>query len=303
MIRITVTEPTDAGWQQWRQDCHAEIVLLLPAMKAWQNKWAAIPEPLDKDNQKLKNKEKPGIKGDLYKGRKKEFYFTDTITPPFYGKCAYCEADIYSNQHGDVEHYRPKGAVKDRQTGKPARIVIDGVEQDHPGYYWLAYEWTNLLPSCQLCNQSSSTRSADTIGKLDYFPLATAVRATQPGEETQEEPLLINPLATDPAAHLTLDRSGILAHRTEAGRVTIALLGLNERDLPGKRKKVYEDTKRLATDFVTEVLRDPANPRTQELLGQLLRSKAGAEPYTLAARLALAESLTPLLPLLQPLLA
>lgn len=28
-----------------------------------------------------------------------------------HGKCAFCEAKIDANQYGDVEHFRPKGAV------------------------------------------------------------------------------------------------------------------------------------------------------------------------------------------------
>ena len=51
----------------------------------------------------------------------------------FHFKCAYCESSI-ANQDWDVEHFRPKGRVAEREK--------------HTGYYWLAYEWTNLYPSC-----------------------------------------------------------------------------------------------------------------------------------------------------------
>src|SRR5207248_2896103 len=45
--------------------------------------------------------------------------------------------------YGDVEHFRPKGGYKQRETDELKR----------PGYYWLAYAWDNLFCSCQLCNQ------------------------------------------------------------------------------------------------------------------------------------------------------
>jgi hypothetical protein len=45
-------------------------------------------------------------------------------------------------------------------------------EFEHPGYYWLAYEWTNLLPSCYDCN---SFRRHGTMkagpGKNERFPV------------------------------------------------------------------------------------------------------------------------------------
>src|ERR1035441_2039073 len=88
----------------------------------------------------------------------------------FGGKCAYCESEFTSVAWGDVEHYRPKRSV---------------MGEKHPGYYWLAYDPRNLLPSCQKCNQGS--------GKRNYFPIA-GIRATCPNDDLSAElPLLLNP--------------------------------------------------------------------------------------------------------------
>ncbi len=57
----------------------------------------------------------------------------------YHGKCAYCER-YYKL---DVEHYRPKGAISD-EMGNSLRSN---------GYYWLGYEWSNLLPACISCNR------------------------------------------------------------------------------------------------------------------------------------------------------
>lgn len=70
-------------------------------------------------------------------------------------KCAYCEMHC----KGEIEHYRPKLGV----TGEPS----------HNGYYWLCYEWSNLVPSCRYCNTEG--------GKGNQFPIIdTAKRVNGP---------------------------------------------------------------------------------------------------------------------------
>ncbi len=57
-------------------------------------------------------------------------------------KCCYCERKYDEPRHLAVEHFRPKTAV--RQSNKH--------KEQYPGYYWLAYDWDNLLLSCHECN-------------------------------------------------------------------------------------------------------------------------------------------------------
>lgn len=68
----------------------------------------------------------------------------DHLAKTYLNKCAYCER----LEKADIEHYRPKKSVKD---------------EAHDGYYWLCYEWTNLLPSCVKCNRDGA--------KLTHFPI------------------------------------------------------------------------------------------------------------------------------------
>ena len=77
----------------------------------------------------------------------------------------------------DVEHYRPKGKVEEDDT--------------HAGYWWTAYEWTNLLYACKYCNQEH---------KKNYFPLLEGgQRARGPKDDLgQELPALLNPYEDDP---------------------------------------------------------------------------------------------------------
>ena len=81
------------------------------------------------------------------------------------GKCAFCEARVDHVAHGDVEHFRPKKGY--RQTASDSLGL--------PGYYWLAYEWSNLLFSCQICNQ----RHKGNLFPLQTPRIARGITATQ----------------------------------------------------------------------------------------------------------------------------
>lgn len=69
----------------------------------------------------------------------------DKLAISYKYKCAYCERLCKA----DIEHYRPKKGVEEEAT--------------HLGYYWLCYEWSNLIPSCITCNREG--------GKHNKFPV------------------------------------------------------------------------------------------------------------------------------------
>jgi uncharacterized protein (TIGR02646 family) len=136
----------------------------------------------------------------------------ERLSMMFAGKCAYCEVFYSSSAPVDIEHYRPKGSV-------------EGAPPTHRGYWWLASDWENLLPSCIDCNRrrkqtvyevstslhtlmNSPTRaptsSQVSSGKKDAFPIDGPL-ATDPlnrAELDAELPLLLNPTVDDPDAHL-----------------------------------------------------------------------------------------------------
>lgn len=82
----------------------------------------------------------------------------------FHGKCAYCETRYAHQAPVDIEHYRPKGAVED--------------DKDHPGYWWLAARWENLVPSCIDCNRRRTQTVA--VGLATFADFAAALRAQPP---------------------------------------------------------------------------------------------------------------------------
>src|SRR5262249_13066737 len=156
---------------------------------------------------------------------------------------AYCEVQLTGNQPGDVEHYRPKNDLVD-ENGRSIQHPKTG--EEHPGYYWLAYDRQNLLPSCIECNRPSTSRTGQRLGKRTQFPIA-GTRAFGPLDDIAKEmPLLLNPLSDDPEQHLIYDETtGIVSGTTPEGRETVRLLALNRDGLLSARKQVASEIKGL----------------------------------------------------------
>jgi uncharacterized protein (TIGR02646 family) len=141
----------------------------------------------------------------------------------FGGLCAYCEAPYGVTNDGHIEHYRPKGGVDldDQRRNQP------------PGYYWLASTWENLLPACGHCNVRKRHTYPDGTrrfsGKGTAFPLREGTpRATGPGQEEDEQPMLLHPYDDEPDLHLQfVDELACPRNGDERGKETIELLGLN----------------------------------------------------------------------------
>jgi hypothetical protein len=159
----------------------------------------------------------------------------------FHGKCAYCEGRVRPQSWGAAEHWRPKGGVTVRdEVGKLQKVERDG--QRHPGYYWLAYDWRNLVPVCETCNSGK--------GKGTQFPV-NRQHAFSPGEGATteelnecEQPLLLHPFdggTRDPRNHLYFDEFGIPHPRngSEYGAASIEVFGLDREDLVDDRRRRY----------------------------------------------------------------
>jgi uncharacterized protein (TIGR02646 family) len=131
------------------------------------------------------------------------------------GKCCYCERWRDPKREPDIEHFRPKAGVFGSKR--------------HPGYWWLAYEWSNLFFSCKACNEQY---------KKTNFPLRRggkrATRAT--ADLSKEKPILPDLVAEDPDPligyewNYELEEAWPIPRNPERGPQIIALLGL-ERDL------------------------------------------------------------------------
>jgi len=179
-----------------------------------------------------------------------------------YNKCAYCER--YRNgDFGDVEHFRPKNGYQ-----QSSKTPIN-----KPGYYWLAYDWDNMLLSCSECNR---------VFKKNLFPLRDErKRGVSCRNIEDEEPLLINPVSDNPAQYICFEAHVIKAitiNETESikGKMTIDVFKLNDREdlVESRRRKWNEYQDRIKTISVIRlvlnigIMDDHANELREVLLLQ-----------------------------------
>jgi len=135
-----------------------------------------------------------------------------------HGKCCFCERKI--GGEGDVEHFRPKATF----------CQGEGLPVERPGYYWLAYEWDNLLLACPICNQRF---------KKSLFPLLDPAKRARNhhGDVSQERALFLHPAEEDPARFIGFRQEVACAKRgSRRAKATINALGLNRENLSEERR-------------------------------------------------------------------
>ncbi|MCY4428507.1 MAG: hypothetical protein OXC05_15960 [Halieaceae bacterium] len=178
------------------------------------------------------------IDADFYNSGEKKFDFKSNIyghesvknrlREAHHGKCCFCEGVFEANAAGDVEHYRPKHYS---QQGH-------GMPKIYPGYYWLAYDWDNLFYSCQDCNRSH---------KRNYFPLRDPEARVRNhlGDLAAEAPLILCPGGPEnPRDHIHF-RQEIALGKSNAGKSTIEIVGLNRLSLTEERLELLKPLRAL----------------------------------------------------------
>ncbi|NMO18387.1 hypothetical protein HPC49_25015 [Pyxidicoccus fallax] len=179
-----------------------------------------------------------------------------------FGKCVYCETQILTISHGDVEHFRPKSEY------------TSGVQDDSGlGYFWLAYDWANLFLACQTCNETY---------KGTYFELMPGVDGLAPPSgrmavdtdvfSSTERAVLINPELENPRYFIQFDPgTGVLSAREtptffmDSARVgkMVTALGLNRPSLIAARQRYAVFLRSL---FIQAIADLPTNAKHRELL-------------------------------------
>ena len=167
----------------------------------------------------------------------------EALAMMFHRKCAYCETYM-SSESGEIENFRPKAGA----------VGTDGsFSPDH--YWWLTFEWDNLLIACGQCNRSKANR----------FPVKNprAAPGTRGKKLRTEEPLLLDPCDEEvyPEHLLVFDALGTVASNDERGRVTIECLKLNRPSLVEARRKALNETLdlfQLTTSLKTKGFRPSA---------------------------------------------
>lgn len=208
-------------------------------------------------------------------------------------KCAYCESKIAAVRAEEVEHYRPKGGIDN--------------EPLHPGYWWLAHDWDNLLPTCRGCNHRlrgfvvtpdmtteeieklRGKMSTFTVGKGNQFGIAGARVPCPPAPGTDgvaalalEQPLLIDPCRTDPELELAwAERHGLStvdgAVRPDgsvspSGTYTAMCCALNRLELVDERTEVLDELRVQRTYIIEDI--EAAENDPDKLAQALARAQA-----------------------------
>jgi uncharacterized protein (TIGR02646 family) len=198
----------------------------------------------------------------------------DALRIAQHSKCAFCESLFTHIEYGDIEHFRPKGGYQQKRGGP----------MKYPGYYWLAYEWSNLFYSCQLCNQRF---------KDNLFPLRDDRSRARPHKRdiSKEKPLLIDPAAQDPAVYIEFRGEYAFAvKQCREGVTTIDVLGLNREELAEVRRKRLQDLQILlvARDALREIVATNPTPerltQLQECENELQMRQADTAEYSAMAR-------------------
>ncbi len=191
----------------------------------------------------------------------------------FHNKCAYCESNL-DHQFGEAEHFRPKGGVNFRAKGSKQFTTATGLDYagnvvNHPGYFWLAYHWRNLLPSCKACNSGPGKKNQFPVARRHVFlralndrQVARRLEPPRPCKKAAgfffldpvtldrlEKPRLLNPFIDDPGLHLTFGMYGIEVPKSPKGEASVDVFNLKD---DGLRRLRHEAQIKASTLLLTK---------------------------------------------------
>jgi len=172
----------------------------------------------------------------------------DALRPIYNNKCAYCETSVSAGADLRIDHFRPKLKV----------VSVN----NHNGYYWLTYEWSNLLLACEACNGKKSNRfpvhneanrifqpqlEANGYCTIDYQQTYSHVYNT-------ESAILLNPEVDVVENHFIFRPSGEIEGLSSRGKETVAVLQLNRKNLILARKKVVDKFRNRIRNCVADFI-------------------------------------------------
>lgn len=181
----------------------------------------------------------------------------------FHKKCAYCESIMLHVSPADIDHFRPKSRAR-RKKFKPKYI----------GYFWLAAEWSNLLPSCIICNRPNTLEVSGSpgsilVGKHDNFPVDDEYERCirpDPIQFAAEEKvrLLLNPCIDNGNEYFIYDDSigteGVILPRPNLrgikkrkAQMSIETYGLHRVDLVLQRAALQSRINKVVTDIQSNI--------------------------------------------------
>ncbi len=231
-------------------------------------------------NETTENCDKFDADPELYRDGTKTFDFKSSIygaksvknklIAAQHGKCCFCESRITHVSYGDVEHIRPKGGY--------SQDTDDHLHR--PGSYWLAYDWSNLFLSCQLCNQRF---------KKNLFPLENKDKRARSHHDDidRERPSFLHPSNDDAEQHVGFrDELPFAIDGDSRGKITIEWLRLDRDELNEMRRDTLEKLKLLALIARLDIPESPDATTEIEAMQRDAAQYAGmARAYARAAGL------------------
>lgn len=191
----------------------------------------------------------------------------------FRGRCGYCESPTTHVTYGDADHFRPKNRVTVKVNGRVQDASCKGSRR-HPGYYWLAYDWENLVPACERCNRAN--------GKMNQFPVrgdhSCDPRLDSAALDALEQPLLLNPYHESSEGVLRFGERGTVTaiDGNSRGQHSIDTYWLDREDLETERSREQE---RAWGRYLAGLEYGGAEKGNTELA----RWASGSEPFSSAA--------------------
>jgi len=152
-----------------------------------------------------------------------------TLEEIYYGKCAFCEELL---SIGEIEHFRPKNRNKN-QSKKCDKSY---------SYYWLAFSWDNLLPSCKKCNiRKSNCFDIDGV-RICYNnePLADLHYKMEEYRE-KEQPKLLHPEYDRFENEIEFRKQGRIYSKDKRVQYTVRVCNLNRKKLRDSRFSIITD--------------------------------------------------------------
>ena len=210
-------------------------------------------------------------------------------------KCWYSESSL-QHQEGHVEHYRPK-----------KRLWGD----KHSGYWWRAFDWTNLRIAHPTVNlRVTDYLSGKKAGKGGYFPLRDGIpRAKCEEEEAYEVPVLLDPINPSDCKLLCFDSNDgkpVPRYSLEEDEwrhiraiESIDYYHLDEGTWNYKRKDLMDDVGVLCDKIIEVLQEEPPNlDQYDSLIDELLVfldpfSEFSSAAFQVVAEKGLLEHITP----------
>ena len=207
----------------------------------------------------------------------------DVLAEPSKGKCWYCETNEIRSDN-PIDHFRPKNRVSD---------CID-----HPGYWWLAFDWKNYRYTCTYCN--SRRVEVDTAGgKHDHFPIFIPPDWNKRPEDTNVERLmLLDPIDDNDYKLISFNDNGEAcsvvddedSEEYKKVEKSIELYHLNHKPTTRARRVIFQRIRSLVSS-TNELLDEGIDEKSESIrtsrkeLIRLIRPECKSTKFNTAARI------------------